>query len=60
MNSGGAKITFRFGWDEDYSWVLALNKGDWVKANCRIRSAHNIWASGNTVTPSLGECTKAD
>ena len=60
VRSDGAKITFRFGWDEDYSWVLELSKGDWVKANCRIRSVDNIWSSGNTVTPSLDECTKAD
>lgn len=60
VSSGGAKITFRFGWDEDYSWVLALSKGDWVKANCRISIVDNIWASGNTVTPFLDECTKAD
>lgn len=32
--SGGETITFSFGWDEDYSWVLALSKGDWVKVNC--------------------------
>ena len=58
--SGKVRITFRFGWDEDYSWVLALSKGDWVKVNCQIRSADKPWASSDAVIPSLDECTKAD
>ena len=60
VRSGGARITFSFDWGEDYGWVFALIKGDWVKMNCRIRTVHNIWASGDTVSPSLEDCTKAD
>lgn len=60
VKSDGVRITFRFGWDEDYRWVLALSKGDWVKANCRITTVSNIWASDDAIVPSLDECTEAD
>ena len=61
VQSDGARITFRFGWDEDYSWVLRLSKGDWVKANCRVSSIGTPWGSGgDKVVPFLDECTKAN
>lgn len=60
VRSDGAKITFRFGWDENYSWALELNRGDWVKANCKINRVGTNWASGDTVIPFLDECTEAD
>ena len=61
VRSDGARITFRFGWDEDYSWVLRLSKGDWVKANCKVSSIGTPWGSGSDkVIPFLDECTKAD
>ena len=60
VRSDGARITFRFGWDDDYSWALDVRKGDWVKANCRITRVGTSWSSGNTVIPFLDECVKAD
>ena len=59
VRSDGGRITFRFGWDEDYSWVLELSKGDWVKANCEISSIGSTWTSNDTV-PFLKDCTETD
>ena len=61
VRSDGGTISLRFDWGEDYSWVMALSKGDPVRASCKIRNlGTRFGSSSNAVIPSLDECVEAD
>ena len=52
VKSGGESVTFTFSFDYDNQWVLDLDKGDTIIANCRVKSLGFF----DTPTPRLDEC----
>ena len=60
VRSGRAEIVFTFDWGEEYGWVMELNKGDPVKANCEIANIGDSFWAPNVITPSLRECRAID
>lgn len=52
VKSGGETVTFTFTYGYDNQWVVDLDKGDTIIANCRVKSLDFF----GTAMPRLDEC----